>query len=255
MRRAHCFGSRMGRYAFCCTGVLALCMGMGRLALAQTGTITGTVHVAGDSVRRLRDVGVVLDPTDRQTRTDSLGGFRFAGVAAGEYRVRVRRVGFEANVMKVIATADRDVAVNVAMKATAQAMATMTIAGKRIDYPVRLTEAYTRVRRGAGYFVTREQIDSLFPLDVTSLLIRVPGVRINSQRIEFARCRYEGNVHVWVDGTRWTSGQKGFGLSALSAIRDIPPSSIQLMEVYGGVARIPGEYLDDACAVIVIWRK
>jgi len=27
------------------------------------------------------------------------------------------------------------------------------------------------------------------------------------------------------------------------------------MEVYSGVARIPGEYLDDACAVILIWRK
>ncbi|MBL0170554.1 MAG: carboxypeptidase regulatory-like domain-containing protein [Gemmatimonadaceae bacterium] len=102
-------------------------------------------------MRRLRDVDVVLDPTPRQTRTDSLGAFRFVGVAAGEYRVRVRRIGFEAVVMKVVAVADHDVAVNVAMQPSAQALATMTIAGKRIDYPVRLTEAYTRMRRSTGY--------------------------------------------------------------------------------------------------------
>jgi hypothetical protein len=27
------------------------------------------------------------------------------------------------------------------------------------------------------------------------------------------------------------------------------------MEVYTGIARIPGEYLEDACAVIAIWTK
>ncbi|MBL0170524.1 MAG: carboxypeptidase regulatory-like domain-containing protein [Gemmatimonadaceae bacterium] len=98
---------------------------------------------------------MVLEPTGRQTRTDSLGGFRFVGVDAGEYLVRVRRVGFEARVMKVVAIADREVSVNVAMVSSAQAIATMTIAGKRVDYPVRLTDAYTRMRRSTGYFVTR----------------------------------------------------------------------------------------------------
>ncbi|MBL0170523.1 MAG: carboxypeptidase regulatory-like domain-containing protein [Gemmatimonadaceae bacterium] len=210
-------------------------------------------------MRRLRDVDVVLDPTTRQTRSDSLGAFRFVGVAAGEYRVRVRRIGFEAVVMKILAISDHDVAVNVAMQPSAQALATMTIAGKRIDYPVRLTEAYTRMRRSTGYFVTREQIDSLFPRDVSSLLMRIPGVRvIGMGDFEFARCDTERNVHVWVDGTRWTkyfSRDTLINVNATKAVRDIPVSSIQLMEVYSGVARIPGEYLDDACAVILIWRK
>ena len=249
----------MRLYSCCGAGIVALCMGLGRAAQAQTAAIVGTVHVFGDSVRRLRDVDVVLDPTDRRTRTDSLGAFRFSGVAAGEYRVRVRRIGFEAVVMKVMAVADREAATNVAMVSSAQAIATMTIAGKRIDYPVRLTDAYVRMRRSTGYFVTREQIDSQPPLDVKSLLIRIPGFRLVGHRdFEFARCRHEGgHIHVWVDGVRWTN--YAFGkredLDAPGAVRDIPTSSIQLMEVYGGVTRIPGEYLDDACAVILIWRK
>ncbi|MBL0170553.1 MAG: hypothetical protein IPP90_07435 [Gemmatimonadaceae bacterium] len=63
---------------------------------------------------------------------------------------------------------------------------------------------------------------------------------------------------MWVDGTRWTkyfSRDTLVNVNATKAVRDIPVSSIQLMEVYSGVARIPGEYLDDACAVILIWRK
>ena len=249
----------MRLYSCCGARIVALCMGLGPAAQAQTAAIVGTVHVFGDSVRRLRDVAVVLDPIDRQTRTDSVGGFRFDGVAAGEYRLRVRRVGFEAIVMKVVAVADGEVPVNVAMKSSAQALATMTIAGKRIDYPVRLMEAYTRMRRNTGYFVTREQIDSLFPRDVSSLLMRIPSVRvIGNGGFEFARCDTDRHIQVWVDGTRWTkyySRDTAINVNAPKAVRDIPVSSIQLMEVYSGVARIPVEYLDDACAVILIWRK
>ena len=35
----------------------------------------------------------------------------------------------------------------------------------------------------------------------------------------------------------------------------VPPTAIQAIEVYRGVAQIPAEFLDDACAVIAIWTK
>ena len=225
---------------------------------AQTASIVGVVHVFGDSVGRLRDVDVSLDPTDRTTRTDTLGRFRFSGLRSGTYRLRVRRVGFDATLMTVVASANVETAVNIAMKSFTQAMATMTIAGRRVDYPVRLAEAYTRVRRSTGSFFTREQIDSLFPLDVNALLMRTPGVRVlGNNQFEFARCRHDGHIQVWVEGVRRTRYSTGgvFNIDAGTALKDIPPSSIQLMEVYGGVARLPGEYLDDACAVILSWLK
>ncbi len=59
---------------------------------------------------------------------------------------------------------------NIAMTSSAQAMATMIISGKRIDDPVRLTEAYTSVRRSTGYFVTREQSDSALAGNECSIL-------------------------------------------------------------------------------------
>lgn len=35
----------------------------------------------------------------------------------------------------------------------------------------------------------------------------------------------------------------------------IDPTQIELMEVYQGPGIIPGEFLDDSCAVIVIWTR
>ena len=38
-------------------------------------------------------------------------------------------------------------------------------------------------------------------------------------------------------------------------LRDIVPSSLQLVEVYRGVARLPARYAADACAVVLIWTR
>jgi len=39
------------------------------------------------------------------------------------------------------------------------------------------------------------------------------------------------------------------------ALRSVKPQSIQIMEIYPGVATIPAEYLANACAVVLIWTK
>jgi hypothetical protein len=204
-------------------------------------------------------VEVTLDRPDRTTRTDSLGRFSFGAVLPGEHFLRARRLGFETIVEKLVVRDGQQLTVRLPMRTSAQPMATMLVAGKRVEYPARLAEPYARLSRATGHFFTREQIDSLFPLDLQSLLMRVPGVRVKDSRsLEFVRCRVEGHIQVWVDGTRLTSystGRGDFDRDASDVLRDIPPSNVQLMEIYVGPSRIPGEFLDDACAVIAIWRK
>ena len=241
----------MQPFRLTCLTAIALTFGAGRVAAAQTAMLVGTVHVFGDSVRRLRDTEVVLDPPGRTSRTDSLGSFRFTGVAPGEYQLRVRSLGFDAASLTIVVADNHEVAVNVAMRPSVRALPTVTIDGRRVSYPARFAEAYARASRSTGFFFTRERIDSLFPLDVTSLLHTLPGVHVNDRTVEFVRCP-EGKVQVWVDGNRRTTSRQ---TSASQELKDIIPSSIQLMEVYGGIARIPAEFLEDACAVIVIWTK
>ncbi len=228
---------------------------------AQVGTVVGLIHARFEDSTRLNDVVVTLTPGERSVRTDSLGGFRFTALPPGDYLLSARQLGYDAAFRTFRVEGGRETSIRMAMIPIAQRMATITVAGKRVTYPMRLTEPYKRAERGTGHYMTREQIDSLFPLDIASLLIRVPGVRVKSNTVEFARCTELGGnnqkVQVWVDGQRWTNYSFGGSLNvtASDAIRDIPPSSIQLLEIYSGPSSIPVEYLDDACAVILIWRK
>ena len=226
---------------------------------AQSATIAGRAYVRGDSTRGVPEVEVTLDRLDRAVRTDALGRFTFGAVTPGSHFLRARRLGFESVVEKFTISDGQPLQIRLAMRPSAQPMATMLVAGKRLDYPARLAEPYPRLARATGHYFTREQIDSLFPLDLQSLLMRVPGVRVTDRRsLAFVRCRLEGHIQVWVDGTRrtsYSSGRTEFDRDASDVLRDIPPSSVQLLEIYVGPSRIPAEFLDDACAVIAIWRK
>ncbi len=243
---------------------------------AQAGTILGVIHARFEDSTRLNDVVVTLTPGDRSARTDSLGEFRFVALTPGDYLLSARRLGYDVAFKTLRVANDRETRIRVAMIPIAQRMATITVSGRTVTYPVRLTEPYKRAERGAGHFITREQIDSLFPVDVSALLMRVPGIRVKTNVVEFARCtelgRNNQKVQVWVDGQRWTNytfdhqadgpdpivppmGEIRLNVTASDAIHDIPPSSIQLVEIYSGPSSIPLDYLSDACAVILIWRK
>ncbi len=230
-------------------------------AQAPAGVLSGVVRVQGQDSTHLPDVAITLTPSHRAARTDSAGSFRFVSLPAGDYLLTARRLGYDALYKTFRVSGNLETSIRISMVPIAQRMATITVSGKKVTYPVRLSEPYQRLQRGVGHFITREQIDSLFPLDVASLLQRVPGVRVKANTIEFARCTELGSnnqkVQVWVDGQRWTNYSMGAELSigAAMAIRDITPSSIQLMEIFSGPSTIPGEYVDDACAVILIWRK
>ena len=98
------------------------------------------------------------------------------------------------------------------------------------------------------------------------MMQRVPTVMINERALTFQKCQgglpspgggglalaQVAKVQVYVDGRKTSASD---GESALEVLQDIPPSTVQIMEVYNGSSRIPGEYSTDACAVILIWTK
>jgi hypothetical protein len=238
-------------------------------ALAQHARIIGRAHALGDSSRAVPGADVTLNPGGRSTRTDSVGAFGFSDVADGSYSLRVRRLGFEVKELKVNVKGQTDSRVQVPMYASAQALGEVVIAGRRVTYPLRYAEAYARLTHENGDFLTREQIDSLHPLDLTSLLQTLPGIRVKKGALNFGRCDdsmnpfvTDGNrnnvakIQVYLDGQRLTNYYVGDdSRDATHELRDIVPTSLQLMEVYRGPGRIPGQYLDDACAVVLLWSK
>ncbi|MEO8448775.1 MAG: TonB-dependent receptor plug domain-containing protein, partial [Gemmatimonadota bacterium] len=105
----------------------------------------------------------------------------------------------------------------------------------------------------------------------------------------FARCSGpDSKVSVWLDGNKMnlyanakgsrggggsgSSGRAGGGqeqnsksysremeddvrIGPIQALMEISPLDIEAMEIYRGVSSIPGEFLDDSCAVIVMWSR
>ena len=230
---------------------------------AQTTSLSGRAHVTGDSTRAISDAEVALLPGLRRVRTDSAGTFRIFGVRPGTYTVRIRRVGFEVFTQDVTVKAGEEPGfVSAAMGVNAQLLAEVVVSGERLIFPARLSEPYGRVVRGRGAFFTRELIDSLQPLDISSLLARLPGMRVRDRSVEIARCTNHGsspgmagNLHVFVDGVRRTSYSPYLSLGAGDALREIVISSVQMVEVHASINTIPPEYAPDACAVILVWSR
>ena len=142
------------------------------------------------------------------------------------------------------------------------ALPMVKVAGRMITVPPRYEAAYKRAAAGRGYYFVREEIEATNPIDLEALLLRVPTVQVNNRGVTFAKCQAglpspgeptkPARVQVFIDDRRAS-------LTDADAVRQqlqaIPVSSVQLMEVYTGVSRIPGEFVNDACAAIVIWTK
>ncbi len=232
-------------------------------ATSQSLIVAGRVHVSGDSSHLVTDAEVALLPGLRIVRSDSVGAFTFRGLRAGTYTLRVRKVGFEPQFADVVLKSDRSITgIDVALRTGVRTLAEIVVSGNRLLYPARLAEPYARVARGRGAFFVRELIDSLQPWDVSSLLERVPGVRVGNGGVRIGRCEghgatpgMSGKIHVFVDGLRHTAYTGNLTHSVSDALRGVAIASVQLVEVHTSINTIPPEYADDACAVILIWSR
>jgi hypothetical protein len=138
------------------------------------------------------------------------------------------------------------------------------ISGQQVVFPRFFEDAYKRAARGAGVYFTREYIDEWNINDYKSLFDRIPSVSANDRGVTFNRCqagigaaqssRVRPKVQVYIDGHRMALDADDFrGIYA--ALSSVKPRQVQLMEVYPNVSSIPGEFLEDACAVVVIWTR
>ena len=143
------------------------------------------------------------------------------------------------------------------------ALPTVVVSGRKVSVPPRYEAAYKRAAAGRGVYFTREEIEETNARDLETLISRVATVQVNDRGVSFAKCQgglpsptgmapQSARVQVFIDNRRASLTDADAVRQLLSSI---PVSTVQLMEVYTGVSRIPAEFVNDACAVIVIWTK
>jgi hypothetical protein len=248
-------------------------------ASAGAAALRGRVTEAGDTSITVGGASIELTGTGYRVYADRDGRFVLGNVAPGSYELRIRRLGYQPLVRKLSLAADATIDETFQLPRLAGALTAVVIEGRMVKVPARFEDVYRRGSSGWGKFITREMIDSLQPMDTKRLFDGIPTVRVSERGIEFAKCmnpisttiqRQKAStdlphVQVYVDGNRLTRLQKAqkYGDDLLPTITDdandilksIRPYEIQAMEIYTGTARIPGEFNNDACAVVAIWTK
>jgi len=226
------------------------------------GVISG--KVVGTNSTPVPAAVVTLDSSRVQVMTDSAGAFTLREVVTGRHTLTARRLGFAMASVLTTVTASESTAVVLRLEPAPQMLPEVEVRGLKVTDLPRFTAAVERASRNNGAAFTADGIAKENPVDTKSLLERLPGVHVSDRSIMFARCQDSGTlpssfspargpaprIQVYVDGKRLT-----YYDDANTILASINPRSIAVMEVYTGVARIPVEYLVDACAVIAIWTK
>jgi hypothetical protein len=253
---------------------------------ARGAVVSGRIMPEHDTVG-IPGVEVELVGSGMRRYADAKGQFRFVGVAEGGYDLRVRSVGFKPWVAHLDLLDGRLYDSDIKLQRLPNILTEVRIEGRQVKVPVRFADVYQRAALGRGKFFTAEDIDRLNPLDLKTLLSTLPAVLVDDRGITFQRCQggFQGMaiggggaslsssapsaaaVQVYIDGVRMTRSGKvqvpnpnsgvvlGDDYDVEHALKIVPPSAIQAIEIYTGLSQIPVEFLEDACAVIAIWTK
>jgi hypothetical protein len=136
-------------------------------ALAARGaTFTGVV-VFDSTKAPVEGAEVALPELGLSTRTDAKGAFRIVGIAGGEHRVSVRRLGFGAADTRVVFQGSETVERRVVL-GRAVVLEAMTVSDRANDRSMRGFEENRRM--GLGHFMTRQELDKFTGMKLLSAL-------------------------------------------------------------------------------------
>jgi|SRR5688572_14539159 len=239
---------RLGARALCTLCILAVVPNAARAqAIAVAGIVSDSAGVPiGGAEVRLSDALVI---------TGNHGEFRIVVFDRGPTVLRVRRLGFRADSVRLQLGAVSLDSISVSLRRVAAALEPVMVRADRIRYTGRLAGYYERLeRRSGGYFITRDQIDRENPRSLSQLLQHVPGVSGFRGRGGLQGVRMRGRncaPLVWIDGTPMSAGE--VDLDAF------PPSTIHGIELYLGSTNAPMRYTSarslSSCGTILLWSR
>ena len=142
-------------------------------ALAQNGTITGTI-TDGVSGQPVAGVTVSIESTTTLTTTDRVGHYRLPNVAPGRVVVEVRRVGYNPIRRPLDLAIDQIMSLDLVLSATATELAELTVIGSRTD--LQETRANIEQVPGGVDLVSSEEIQATRQANLKDVLRLTPGV-------------------------------------------------------------------------------
>jgi hypothetical protein len=247
-------------------------------AIAVT-TVTTRAPGQANTLGSARLTGTVLDTAQLpltgavvelvgfgQTRTNSTGLFRFAGVPAGSVILQVAKIGLQPVIRVIDLAAGDSVDLDVTLGPAAYQLATVVVYRDSSYIMPDATGFDRRRRNGMGHFITADEIAKRHVLETSELLRTLPGISINGRgQVKSLRgvntfigtsCQDEGVV-VLIDGVAMAGDHNPLKPTETGFdINTIPPGVIRGIEVYLGPATTPQELVtarSAVCGTVAIW--
>lgn len=225
--------------------------------------LTVTDATSGEAIRGAR----VTLSGGIATSSDDAGLVTIRGLAAGQVAGEITHMGYEPRAFVIPLSSGSTLSLFVPLEPQPVPVAAVEVEVEASPYGVRsrsLKEFYARVEGGAGYYITREQIDSWKPRQVSDLFRMVPGLGIvrtaNGERASWnarettvglsGRMR-ECPIQYFVDGSPYEAA------GSESNYLDVRPQEIEGIEFYQGTLGVPSQFRrsNRNCGVILIWKR
>lgn len=210
--------------------------------------------------------------------TDGDGGFELRAGDPGKYSMRSQRLGYRntsSPPMELAAGDTMHVEFRISAEAVYLAPVTVTATARRwweASEPVVMWSFYERrdlyERMGMGRFLVREELEEYDGMTVTNMLQTIPGVRLavtDGGNTAYPTLRAQSGVlrpcqpDYYVDGVRIafrSPADDDFGPGdTIDTVLNV--DQLVGMEVYDGVAILPGEFGGTTanCGVIAFWTS
>ncbi|CAN5753659.1 hypothetical protein BH23GEM10_BH23GEM10_01280 [soil metagenome] len=221
----------------------------GRVIHATTEQPLVAVHI---ELRTTDDIRVA------SALTDSAGRFRAQASRTGALTLTASLIGYQPVETVIDVTAGERVEVVIRMSEEAITLDPIQVEVRSRVSMGALAGYYDRVERhrrmGFGRIVTRDQIEARNAIGVTDLLRMVPRVRVRSGMgggdVYFSSGMGGCVPKVYLDGVLANRN------SPASVDALVSPWDLEGIEVYQGLAQMPGEFYDVAgCGVILMWTR
>jgi len=217
------------------------------------GRIEGQVTDGGNG--EITDVDInVLGQERVRALSNQRGYFALTNVEPGLVQVRFTRLGYAPRTATLVVQPGRTSEITAAMAVDAIELAEIEVT-VRSQFLER-NGFYDRARQGQGDQLTRQDLDRIDPFEISEVLRRLPGVRLQESLLPGqasvavnprVRTQASGDcaLEVYIDGARTFS----------TDLNQIPPDWLDAMEVYVG-AEAPVQYVGlNPCGVVLLWTR
>lgn len=237
--------------------IAVLCLFTAATALAQTGSLSGTVTDA-ESGETLPGANVLIVQLDRGASTDVDGNFSIGNIPVGTYTVRITFIGYRTFTQEVEINAGQETTLNAEMQTGTVGLDELVVSGYGTTTKRELTGSITSVNASDFEGIPVQNTESI--LQGRAAGVNVTTTSGNPGGAFRVQVRGNGSINAAtqplyiVDGVQISFSQQS-NLTSQSPLNSINPSDIESIEVLkdASAAAIYGSQA--AAGVVIITTK